>query len=446
MYLFSIEGGDGSGKGLATKIVAEVLERDFAFSSVEVTGEPRREHPLGRLAIDSVRRKKMSPEQEAGLFAADRLDHSHGWILPRLKEGRAVVSERNVHSSLVYQGIVGDLGVNRVAHLNSASLIPDLCIWVDCDPEIAIGRIRNETLRGLSNKEEYFETTKLQRQIRSGYKKLLSGEIHMPVPFDMGAVVGPIVNEGSVKDFRKEITQAVRAFMHSRPTPVNVDMELVDQYMLSKLVKISSGQSRLREIGLKPPKNNSEWLGGNPPWKALLISQQSHEMAISATPEESPTNLPKNTLNHSITSICGTLSLLHAANVSELRAAMGPVRCVSERHTQRILKFLNSNAGWIFQHRSLIGKDAPRSQLKDEFFSFGMLSLAIWPFRRSIRKWQLANPKTHIRFCLGQLVRSGKHASDVSDSLERLSILGSGSSAPNPSDEEGLVDWWLGKS
>ena len=106
MYLFSIEGGDGSGKGLATKIVAEILERDFAFASVEVTGEPRREHPLGRLAIDSVRQKKMPPEQEAGLFAADRLDHSHGWILPRLKEGRAVVSELNVHSSLVYQRLV----------------------------------------------------------------------------------------------------------------------------------------------------------------------------------------------------------------------------------------------------------------------------------------------------------------------------------------------------
>ena len=40
MYLFSIEGGDGSGKGIATKIVAEILERDFAFASVEVTGEP----------------------------------------------------------------------------------------------------------------------------------------------------------------------------------------------------------------------------------------------------------------------------------------------------------------------------------------------------------------------------------------------------------------------
>ena len=54
MYLITIEGGDGSGKGLATKIVSEDLHKEFSFTSVEVTGEPRREHPLGRLAIDAV--------------------------------------------------------------------------------------------------------------------------------------------------------------------------------------------------------------------------------------------------------------------------------------------------------------------------------------------------------------------------------------------------------
>ena len=48
MYLITIEGGDGSGKGLATKVVSEVLQKEFSFTSVEVTGEPRREHPLGR--------------------------------------------------------------------------------------------------------------------------------------------------------------------------------------------------------------------------------------------------------------------------------------------------------------------------------------------------------------------------------------------------------------
>ena len=41
MYLISVEGGDGSGKGLATKIVAEILEKEFTFTSVEKTGEPR---------------------------------------------------------------------------------------------------------------------------------------------------------------------------------------------------------------------------------------------------------------------------------------------------------------------------------------------------------------------------------------------------------------------
>jgi dTMP kinase len=132
MYLITIEGGDGSGKGLATRVVSDVMRREFPFVSVEVTGEPRREHPLGRLAIDAVRERKMSPDEEAGLFAADRVDHSHGWILPRLEQGKAVVSERNIHSSLVYQGLVGGAGVGRVAHMNSAALIPDLCI--DCKP------------------------------------------------------------------------------------------------------------------------------------------------------------------------------------------------------------------------------------------------------------------------------------------------------------------------
>ena len=80
MYLFSIEGGDGSGKGLATQIVNEVLQSEFCFTSVEATAEPRRGHALGRLAIESVRRQKLTPAEEAGLFAADRLDHSHGWL------------------------------------------------------------------------------------------------------------------------------------------------------------------------------------------------------------------------------------------------------------------------------------------------------------------------------------------------------------------------------
>ncbi|HJM13369.1 MAG TPA: dTMP kinase [Candidatus Thalassarchaeaceae archaeon] len=446
MYLFSVEGGDGSGKGLATKIVSEILDREFSFSAVEITGEPRRDHALGRLAIDSVRKKAMFPEQEAGLFAADRLDHSHGWILPRLLEGKAVVSERNIHSSLVYQGIVGGIGVERVSHMNSAALIPDLCIWVDCDPEVAMNRISSETLRGASNKSEYFETTNLQIRIRGGYTKLLSGEVEMPVPFDMGAILGPISNEGSEQQLRRALTNGIRAFLHKRPTPINVDKEAVDQFQIRSMVQSSSGQSTLSGLGIEPTKSKTGWLDGTPPWKILKRAQEHHETVLSSASEDELISMPKNILNHSVSSICGTLSLVHAADVSALRSSMGPVRCVSERHTQRIIKFLKGHSGWISQHKSLIGREAPRSQLKEEYFSFGRMVLAIWPFRSAIRKWQVSNPNTHLRFCLGQLVKSGRFESAIHDSLARLSILGGGRDCKTPPENrESLVDWWNGK-
>ena len=447
MFLFSVEGGDGSGKGLATQVISEILEQEFCFTSVEKTAEPRRNHPLGRLAIDSVREKTTFPEQEAGLFAADRLDHSHGWILPKLLEGRAVVSERNIHSSMVYQGIVGGIGIERVAQINSAALIPDLCIWVDCDPKIALGRIRSETLRGLSDKEEYFETSDFQIRIRQGYQDLLSGKMEMPTPFDMGAIIGPISNEGSQKDFRRLLKEVIRSFMNRRNSPINIRMEKVDQFQIKSIIQRSSSQSTLSGLGFSPPKNNSNWLRGNAPWKVLKSAQHDHKEMLSSLANNKSDNLieiPKNILNHSVSSVCGTLSLIQSAEISEIRSNMGPVRSVSERHTRRIIKFLR-DFGWISQRKNLHGRDSPKSQLKSEYYSFGRLVLAIWPLRKEIRDWQRRNPETHLRFCMGQLEKSGLYESQLRESIERLSIIGSGSEDnSNPKDPGQLSQWWQG--
>ena len=446
MYLITVEGGDGSGKGLATKVISDVLEREFSFTSVEITGEPRREHPLGRLAIESVRKQTMTPEQEAGLFAADRVDHSHGWILPRLEEGRAVVSERNIHSSLVYQGIVGGLGIDRVAHMNSAALVPDLCVWVDCDPEVALRRIKGGTLRALTEKEEYFETSELQLRIREGYTSLLSGREEMPTPFDMGAVIGPILNEGTEGDFRRELTRRIRKFVHSRPEPLNVGIEVVERHFLRRLMMASKGQTTLSGIGMAPANEGSGRLDGSPPWRILRDAQSEHEVALTGVGEETRVDVPISILSHSMSSICGTLSLLPTADVSELRQALGPVRAVSERHTQRIVKFLHEHTDWVHKHKALVGGDAPRSQLKQEYRALGTTLLAIWPLRDAIRRWASDNQDTHLRFAMGQIVRSGEHPSAVRDTLERIALLGSGNAdSPLPSGASGLVSWWQGK-
>ena len=445
MYLITIEGGDGSGKGLATKVISEVLQKEFSFTSVEVTGEPRREHPLGRLAIEAVRKQKMTPEEEAGLFAADRVDHSHGWILPRLEEGKVVVSERNIHSSLVYQGIVGAAGVDRVANMNSAALIPDLCIWVDCDPEVAMKRIQSGTLRSLSDKEEYFETTDLQRRIRQGYASLLSGEIEMPTPFDMGALIGPILNEGTEAEFRSELTRRIRRFIHNRNPPLNVDVETVERHLIRRLLRTRKGQTTLSGIGVAPSGSSQDWLGGIAPWRAIRDAQKEHSSVLDNLPQDYRVDIPKSILSHSMASVCGTLSLVPSADISELRAALGPVRSVSERHTQRIIKFLHEKTDWVHKHKSLLGREAPRSLLRQRYRAVGMAILAIWPMKEPIRKWMEDNPQTHPRFAMGQIVRSGQYPSAINDTLARISLLGPGADGASvPAGPSGLVNWWQG--
>ncbi|MFL2963033.1 MAG: dTMP kinase [Candidatus Thalassarchaeaceae archaeon] len=445
MYLISVEGGDGSGKGLATSIVAEILEKEFTFTSVEKTGEPRREHPLGRLAIESVKMQTLKPEGEAGLFAADRLDHSHGWILPYLKEGRAVVSERNIHSSLVYQGIVGKLGLERVAHMNSAALIPDLCIWVDCDPEIALKRIEGGTLRNLSDKKEYFETSDLQKKIRAGYKNLLSGELEMPIPFDMGALVGPILNETSEIDFRKKLNTVVKNFLHSKPLPINVQVHDVEIYHLTKLLHSLDGQSTLENIGLKPLRNNKNWLNGEKPWKILLNAQKNHNKKLQNSSKEENISFPKSILSHSISSICGTLSLMNSADISELREALGPVRNVSYSHTRKIIRFLHSDLLWLTQTKTLLSGENPKSRLKDKYYSLGRLLLVIWPIKSEIKKWQRKNPNKHLRFSLPQIIKENNNLQSINSMISRLNALGDGREEHEILNSEAdLIKWWKG--
>ena len=160
MYLITVEGGDGSGKGEAVRILTELLTY-YPFNEVHRTHEPRRHSDLGKLALEAVKVGDKTPLQEAGLFAADRLDHSHTWIKPRLERGEVVVSDRNIHSSIIYQGVVGELGIETVCQVNSASMIPDLVVWIDCDPDRAIERIKHATLRMSSDKQEYFETPEI---------------------------------------------------------------------------------------------------------------------------------------------------------------------------------------------------------------------------------------------------------------------------------------------
>ena len=304
MYLICVEGGDGSGKGEAARILGELLN-EFPFPEVVMTHEPRRHSELGKLALQSVKLGNKTPLEEAGLFAADRLDHSHTFIRPHLASGAVVISDRNIHSSLIYQGVVGDLGLEKVASMNAAAMIPDLVFWIDCDPKKAMKRIKSGTLRMTSQKQEYFETQEIQTTIRQGFHELFGDTGVVPTPFNQCCVVGPIMNEGGLDELKTKLRAELRRFFNKKPLPLNVDRDEVDRNLLNALVRDVKKQRRLPGAPQEKTAIHIGWLGGKSP--AQWMEEAEENWPVASAQEH---DVPASPLAHSCWSILGTLSLM----------------------------------------------------------------------------------------------------------------------------------------
>jgi len=443
MYLITVEGGDGSGKGEAVRILRKIASEEFAFSGVHLTHEPRRHSRLGMLAINAVREGDHTPMEEAGLFAADRVDHSHSWIKPLLQEGGLVISDRNIHSSLVYQGIVGGIGLERVAQMNSAALIPDLVLWIDCDPEQAMRRINSGTLRSLSmDKKEYFETTEIQKKIRKGFSDLLSGNILVPSPFNSSLIVGPIKNEGSLDELEKELKKQLRSFVQSRPQPLNTDPSLVDLNSLERLMGGVQSQSTLP--GLESPDHvtSEAFLEDLSPAEWFQKAENNWDSELSKSQ-----NVASTPVNFSVASIVGTLSLIGTTDVTRMRRRMGPVRFVTVRHSRRILKWLDENRWVNRQQLHVPFHDGASFRLRAEWFGFGKIIMALLPLVHPLNYWRRRNKNKDWSEAMPSLVEFAEKdenlAYAIDSVIERLKLLGSGIPGKEiPSDYSSLVSWW----
>jgi dTMP kinase len=431
MYLITIEGGDGSGKGLASRIICELLERDGSFTSVELTAEPRRRHPLGRAAIDAVKEKKHTPEHEAKLFALDRLDHGLNWMLPRLSKGSVVVCDRNIHSSLVYQGIVGGLGTKNVGLLNSGALIPDLCVWVDCDPEIAIMRIRSGSLREASpDKSEYFETLEIQKKIRSGYEVVLSGQSPTGTSFDTVRVVGPIRNESTVERFSNEVAQEVRKFLRLRPKPRNTYVHDVDLELIRTIIRWNSGQTKLPGYETdKDPKTKSR------PWELIRDMERSYK---KASQENSAENVPRRLHSRSIYAIMTSMTLISSGDTNEISAAMGP----SKGHATKVIRHLCSTSKWI-RESSGSRNEGSHYRITKKGEAVGKLLLVLSPLRAKVRLWRSRFPKTSYKHMINGILDIVAHDEQLKSVSDRINLLyptilkGDGQS-----EIDHILAWW----
>ena len=444
MYLITVEGGDGSGKGEAVRILASLAKR-MAFPNVHVTHEPRRHSKLGKMALSAVSKGDHTPLEEAGLFAADRVDHSHTWIRPRLLKGDLVISDRNIHSSLVYQGIVGALGLDQVSKMNAAAMIPDLVIWIDCDPSKAMKRINSGTLRMAGEKHEYFETTEIQTKIRAGFSGILSGEIETPNPFSRCLIMGPVLNESGLDDLEKQLSQVLSTFFNRRPEPLNVSRDEVDRHLLKSLTAGVQTQQRLPGAPVQHVSLLEDWLDGKSPATWMDIAEEHWEEVRAKTAD-----VPARPIAHSSWAILGTLSLTDSTDVPSLHKQLGPVRSVTKRHTQRLVKWLEQER-WIHRQQNHVPfAEAQMFKLRKSRLGYGRLCLAMWPLRTALSSWRRANPDGDWKNSLKETILETEERKvplqtrrAVKNVIERLKLISSGhAECPVPQNEEELLVWW----
>jgi dTMP kinase len=158
----SLEGGEGVGKSTQVEALAAALEARGI--PVLVTREPG-----GSEGAEAVRNlllqgddARWGPQAEALLFAAARADHVQKTIRPALEQGRWVISDRFVDSSLAYQGGAGGLGIELVRSINAFGIddaFPDrtLILLLEEGHDRALQRDRDEPDRIGGRSREYHQ-------------------------------------------------------------------------------------------------------------------------------------------------------------------------------------------------------------------------------------------------------------------------------------------------
>ena len=109
---------------------------------------------------------------EAVLYAADRAQHIHELIKPALEQGKVVLCDRFIDSSLAYQGVARRIGMEGVQNLNewiTEDLYPDLTILLEIPYEVGLERLKQRK-KGRDRMESQPEA--FHEQVQEAYKTL----------------------------------------------------------------------------------------------------------------------------------------------------------------------------------------------------------------------------------------------------------------------------------
>ncbi|PCS00767.1 dTMP kinase [Lactococcus fujiensis] len=181
----SLEGPDGAGKSTVLQAILPDLQNKYG--EIVATREPGgvRVAEEIRHVILNPKNTEIDAKSELLLFAAARRVHLQSKVEPALAEGKMVIADRYIDSSVAYQGFGRGLGLEVVEWLNDFAtdgLKPDLTLYFDIDTEVALERIKKNRSEDIDRLD--MERAEMHRKVRAGYLEIVKSEPERFVTID----------------------------------------------------------------------------------------------------------------------------------------------------------------------------------------------------------------------------------------------------------------------
>ncbi|MEW6068801.1 MAG: dTMP kinase [Nitrospirota bacterium] len=171
----SFEGIEGTGKSTQARFLYQHL-KDSGYEVI-LTEEPGGTQISLKIReiLLSAGNKSMTPLTELLLYNASRSQHIHEVILPAIKKGCIVITDRFVDSTIAYQGYGRGIDLNLIFSIDKIvtdNLRTDITILLDLDAET--GLKRNKGINKTDRLE--LEDIEFHKRVRNGYLELAKKE------------------------------------------------------------------------------------------------------------------------------------------------------------------------------------------------------------------------------------------------------------------------------
>lgn len=165
----TFEGLDGSGKSTQVQALRKYLdEKNINYLISREPGGTELGEKLRKVLLD-VKNTKICDRTEALIYAAARSQHIFELLLPAVEEGKLVICDRYIDSSIAYQGYGRDM-LDEVGKINESMLnllTPDMTFLLNANPNFLKYRINSREKDRMES-----ETDKFRKKVYNGYLEL----------------------------------------------------------------------------------------------------------------------------------------------------------------------------------------------------------------------------------------------------------------------------------